>query len=351
MSMQSRVWAFAVVGLVGLAVVLGGCGGEGDETSAKKIKLAYSIFFPPTHAQTLTAQAWADEMNKRTDGQVEITVYPGKTLSTPEECFEGVVNGEFDIGMSCFAYTRGEFPLLEALDLPLGYPDGQTATRLATEMVRKYQPDELAEVHTLLVHAHGPGLLASKKPVRTLEDLKGMKVRATGLSQKLVSALGGTPVAMDQSETAEALRKGTVEATFCPIETLEGWNQGQAIEYITDTSAIGYTTAMFVVMNKDVWEGLPADVQTVFNEVTEEWIVRHGKTWDDADASGRAFVANLERPREIITLSEQEQARWREAVRPVLDAYVAEAAAKGLPGEALLKDLQQALAATGADGN
>ncbi|NLF31244.1 MAG: TRAP transporter substrate-binding protein [Planctomycetes bacterium] len=370
MSGRSKRWVPALAVLMTLAAALGGCGGDGDETQApegvstapgdqapaqapapaRTIKLAYSVFFPPTHVQTLAAQAWADEIRTRTGGQVQITLYPGNTLSTPDQIYRGVVNGEFDLGMSCFAYTRGDFPLLEALDLPLGYPDGMTATRLATKMVRKYQPAELAEVHTLLVHAHGPGLLASKKPVRSLDDLRGLKVRATGLSQKLVAALGGTPVAMDQSETAEALRKGTVEATFCPIETLEGWSQGQAIQYITDTSAIGYTTAMFVVMNKEVWDGLPQEIQAVFNEVTDAWIERHGQAWDDADASGRDFVAKLDPAREIIALSAEEQARWTEAVRPVLDAYVAAAAAKGLPGDKLLADLQAELAAIRAGG-
>ncbi|MEN6425939.1 MAG: TRAP transporter substrate-binding protein [Phycisphaerales bacterium] len=310
--------------------------------TAKAIKLSYSIFFPPTHIQVATADAWAKEVQKRTNGQVEITIYAGGTLTAAAQCYEGVINGVSDIGMSCFAYTRGRFPLLEGLDLPLGYPSGMVATRIATEMVEKYKPEEVAGVHVLYIHAHGPGLLASKKPVRTLDDVKGLKVRATGLSEKIVTALGGTPVSMPQGDTYEALSKGVVDATLCPIETLKGWKQGEVISSVTDATAVGYTTAMFVVMNKGKWDKLPPDIQKTITEVSAEWVAKHGQAWDQADAEGREFVKGLNR--EMISLSAEEQQQWKKAVEPVLVAYVEAAKAKGLPGEQFLKDVQDLIA-------
>ncbi len=361
MSRGTKYWtgAFVVSAIVCFALV--GCRKQGGETkqpsptpdatsqsapapaptpTAKAIKLSYSVFFPPTHIQAVTAGEWAKEIEKRTNGQVQITLYPGGTLTAAPQCYEGVVNGVSDIGMSCFAYTLGRFPLLEGLDLPLGYPSGTVATRIATEMVEKYKPQEVAGVHVLYIHAHGPGLLASKKPVRALEDMKGLKIRATGLSQKVVTALGGTPVAMPQGDTYESLSKGVVDATLCPIETLKGWKQGEVISSVTDATAVGYTTAMFVVMNKGKWEKLPADVQKTITEVSAEWVAKHGKAWDQADADGRAFVTSLQPAREMITLSAEEQQQWKKAVEPVLAAYVEAARAKGLPGEQFLKDVQ-----------
>ena len=309
---------------------------------AEPIKLSYSIFFPPTHVQCITATNWAQEIEKRSQGRVKITVYSAQSLTKADQCFEGVVNGISDIGMSCFAYTRGRFPLLEGLDLPLGYPDGAVATRVANAMVAKYQPAELAGVHTLYVHAHGPGLLASKKAIKTLDDLKGLQVRATGLSSKIAEALGAKPVAMSQPETYEALQKGVVEATLCPIETLKGWKQGEAIQYVVDSTVIGYTTAMFVVMNKAKWNQLPADLQAIFDAVSQEWVTKHGEAWDQADKDGRAFVTQLKR--EFITLSDAEQQRWKANLKPILDDYVKRAKEKNLPGEALLRDIQAELA-------
>lgn len=341
----SKSWIHSVslllcAGLVSASLV--GCKPKSEGTSQQDpIKLTYSIFFPPTHVQCIAATNWAKEIETRTQGRVQITVYPAGSLTKADQCYEGVVNGISDIGMSCFAYTRGRFPLMEGLDLPLGYPNGATATRIANDMVAKYQPAELKDVHVLYVHAHGPGILAAKKSVRSLDDLKGLKVRATGLSAKIVEALGATPIAMSQPETYEALQKGVVEATFCPVETLKGWKQGEVIQYTVDSSAIGYTTAMFIVMNKDKWGQLPPDVQQVFTAVCQEWITKHGEAWDQADSEGRSFVTELKR--EQISLSDAEQQRWKTAVKPVLDDYVKRCKEKNLPGEELLKDIQNAI--------
>jgi len=299
--------------------------------------LRYSIFFPPTHIQCITACDWAKEVEARTKEQVKIPVFPGGALTKAPQCYDGVVKGISDIGMSCIAYTPGRFPLLEGLDLPLGYPNGRIATRVATDMVLKYNPKEVSDVHVLYVHAHGPGILASKKPVEKLEDIKGLKVRATGLSAKIVEKLGGAPVGMSQGETYEALQKGVVDATLCPIETLKGWKQGEVIQSVTDSTAVGYTTAMFVVMNKSVWEKLPADIQAIITQVNREWVDKHGAAWDKADEDGREFVKELKK--QMISLSADESERWRAAVAPIIDDYRKMAAEKGLPGEDFVNDV------------
>ncbi len=334
-AMRVVLWC-TVISLVALT----GCSKKTEESKA--IELSYSVFFPPSHIQCKTAMAWAEEVNQRSNGRLKITVYPAGTLTKAPQCYEGVVNGISDLGMSCFAYTRGRFPLLEGLDLPLGYPSGLAATQIATAMALEFQPAEIQDVHLLYIHAHGPGILASKKPVQSLDDMAGLKVRATGLSSKIVENLGGVPIAMSQGETYEALQKGVVEATFCPIETLKGWKQGEVISSVTDTSAIGYTTSMFVVMNKAKWDKLDADLQKVLTDVSAEWVDKHGQAWDQADEEGRAFIAQLKR--ETFTLSAEEQARWIAKVKPILDDYQAQADGKGLPGSDFLTKLQAKIA-------
>ncbi len=306
------------------------------------ITLSYSIFFPATHAQTKAAEDWAREVEKRTDGKVKIVMYPGETLSKAPQVYDGVVSGISDIGMSAFAYSRGRFPLLEVLDLPLGYPDGVTATRVANEIYKKYKPAELDEVKVLYLHGHGPGILATKKPVTKMAGLAGMKVRATGLSAKIVQALGAVPVSMSQGETYESLQKGVVEATFCPFETLAGWRQAEVISSVVDTRAIGYTTSMFAVMNKAKWESLPADVQKVIDEVNAEWIERQGTAWDESDREGISLVESL--GHETVRLSAVDERAMVDAVRPILDEYVAATAEKGLDGKAVLNDIMTKLA-------
>ena len=332
-------------GLAVCAVLGAGCGKQGaSETGSKKavIKLSYSVFFPPTHVQANLAVEWAEEIKKRTDGHVHIEVFAGCSLTKADPCYQGVVDGVSDIGMGAFASTLGRFPLLEGLDLPVGYPDGAAATRIANTLAAKYQPDETKDVKLFYVHAQGPAVLASKMPVAKLAGMKGLRVGTTGFSSKVVESLGGSPVSMAPGETYEALQKGVVGATFCPLETLKSWKQGEVINCLTDTRCVGNTTAFFVVMNKAKWSKLPADVQKTIEAVNAEWVVKHGQAWNDADAAGLALVSELKK--DVIPLPPLEQAVWVAKVAPLLQDYAARAAQKKLPGEAFLKELKAAVA-------
>ena len=323
------------IALILVALLFGACGPEGP-TAEKPLELSYSNFFPPTHGNSVAAESWIAEIEKRTGGRVKITYYPGGTLSPAPQCYDGVVKGISDIGMTCLAYTRGRFPFMEGVDLPLGYTSGTVATRVVNDIYQKYQPEELADTHTLYFHAHGPGLLHTKTPVKTLDDIKGMKIRCTGLAAKIVEALGGTPVAMSQGETYEAIQKGTVSGTFGPIEVLKGWKQAEVIKHTTDCYHIGYTTAMWVGINLEKWNAMPEDIQDIFTEVSAEWIDVHAKVWDDADADGREYTLSLDN--EIIELSDAEAARWIEAVDALPGEYIAAMDAAGLPGGELVTE-------------
>lgn len=318
-----------------------GCGKATTTKTAAPIRLTYSVFFPPTHIQNKLATEWAAEINKRSNGRLNIEVFAGGVLTRADQNYQGVVDGISDIGMSAFAYTRGRFPLLEALDLPLGYPDGTGATRIANNLTLKYMPKEVQDTHLLYVHAHGPGILATKRPVKELADLKGLKIRATGFCVKVVEALGGAAVSMPQGDTYEALQKGVVDATFCPIETLKGWKQGEVVQSVTESQCIGYTTAFYVTMNKEKWASLPAELQVIITTVSAEWVDKHGQAWNDADAEGRQFVEEL--GRQFISLNEEEQKCWRDLMKPLLQEFSASAAAKGIPGGEFLHDLQTSI--------
>jgi len=304
---------------------------------ADTIRLNYSIFFPASHGQCQEASEWAQEIDKRTGGRVKITLFPGGTLTNATQCYDGVVKGISDIGMSCFAYTRGRFPVMEACDLPLGYPDGTVATRVVNDFYREFRPAELSDVKVLYLHAHGPGLLHTKKPVRSLEELSKLKIRSTGLSAKVVGALGGVPVAMPQGETYESLQKGVVEGTFSPMEVLRGWRQAEVIDYTVEDPGIGYTTSMFVVMNLKSWNELSPDVQAIIEEVSNEWITKHGKMWDLLDKEGRDYTLSL--GNKIIQLSKDEALRWKNVVRSVIDEYINETQTRGLSGKEYVDSL------------
>jgi TRAP-type C4-dicarboxylate transport system substrate-binding protein len=298
--------------------------------NAAPIELAYSNFFPATHIQGKLGDSWAKEIEMRTNGRVKITYFPGGALLKGPHIYDGIMKGITDIGMSVFAYTRGRFPAMSAIDLPMGYPSGKVATSVIWEFYNKFEPEELNQVKILYLHAHGPGLIHSKRPIYNLEDIKGVKVRSGGALSKVSKALGAVPVAMPQGQTYEALQKGVAEATMAPIEVLKGWKQGEVIKYTTECYSVGYTSGFYVAMNLKTWNALPKEVQQVFDEVSAQWVPKHGEAWDSSDKAGREFSLSL--GNKIIPLSEEESARWARAVEPVVDKYIKDTEAMGLPG-------------------
>ena len=266
---------------------------------------------------------------------MKITLFPGGTLTPAATCYDGVVKGISDIGMSVLGYTKGKFPLTEVIDLPLGYQSGLAATRLINQYYQKFRPKEFDEVKVLYLHAHGPGILHSKKAVAKLEDLKGLRIRCTGTVTEMVKALGGVPMSMPMGETYDALNRGMVEGSMAPMESLEGWKWGEVVKFTTESYGSAYSTGFFVVMNKEKWNALPADIQKTIDKVNPEWIEKTGKLWDDVDKSGKEFSLKL--GNKIISLSKEENQRWANAIRPVLDDILNNMKGKGLPGEEALK--------------
>ncbi len=304
-------------------------------SAQKVITLNYSNFFQAGHKNSIISEQWCREIEKRTNGKVKITYFPGGTLTPAAQTFDSVVTGIADIGFSVLGYSRGTFPMMAMIDLPLGYKSGTIATKLINAYYKKFKPRELDKVHVLYLHAHGPGILHTKKPVYKLEDLRGMKIRAQGSVVPIVQALGGAPVGAPMPETYDALRTGVVDGSMAPIESLEGWKWGEIVKSTTECYGSAYTAGMFVVMNKAKWDSLPPDIQKIFDQVSSEWIEKQGKVWDEIDKSGREYT--LKRGNKIIPLSKEENARWAAAVRPLLDKYSKDVTAKGLPGEEALK--------------
>ena len=307
--------------------------------AAPEIKLSLSHFWPASHfLNTEQVPAWIKDIEAASKGRVKITVHPGETLVKSAETYDGVVKGITDIGLSVFAYTRGRFPLFEAWELPgVPYSNATAAAVVAWEGYKKFKPAELNDSKVLYLFATGPGHMWTKKPVRTLEDLKGMKIRATGLSAKSLEALGAVPVAMGQPEATEALMKGVVDGNLSPLETLKGFKQAELVSYLTMTPFI-YNTVFFAVMNKDKFNALPPDVQQAFEQVNANWSEKAGKFWDAHMQEGLDYGVK-DYKLQVIELSAAETAKWKALLTPLQDKYIADMTAKSLPGKDVLAEV------------
>lgn len=314
-----------------------GCSsGEQENSGAVELKLAH--FWPATHPfETDFVQPWSAAIEEATGGKVKITSYPGETLLKADAMYDGVVNGIADIGASCFSYTRGRFPVVEVFELPgITYKNSKVASKVAWEGIQQLNPDEVQDTKLMMVLTTGPGDIFAKKPVNIIEDLKGMEIRATGLSATTLEKLGAVPVAMAQSEAYEALSKGVVQGNLAPVEVLKGWKHAEVTDYLIRTPFL-YNTLFFVTMNLDKWNSLPPETQQAIEKVNQEYFEKVAmRLWDKQNEEALRFALE-EQGLEEIVLSEKETARWKELVKPIQDDYAAKIDEMGLNGKEILK--------------
>ncbi|MBN2402449.1 MAG: TRAP transporter substrate-binding protein [Spirochaetes bacterium] len=304
--------------------------------SFAQVNIRFATFFPPTHGNSIIVDEWGAEIAKKTAGRVKVTNYTGGTLSPAPQSYDAVVQGVADATNTVLGYTMGKFPLTEVLDYPLGYAQGgRVATALAIAYYNKFKPKEFDQVKMIYLHGHGQGIFHSKRPVRKLEDLKGMKVRTYGPNADFMKLLGAVPVAMPMGEAYDALSKGVAEGILCPYEALEGWKFGEVLKYSTEDLLTAYSATFVMCMNKDKWASIPRKDQRIIERINKQYSKKQGDLWDKIILSGKNFI--LKRGNEIIKLSWEEQLRWEKAAEPVYGKYVANMKEKGLPGAEVLK--------------
>jgi len=326
-------------------VFLSGCSTSQPPDKAAAVELKLAHFFPSTHpAENELVQPWAKAIEEATNGQVKITSYPSNTLLPADAVYDGVVDGIADIGLSCFSYTGGRFPVLEVFELPgITYNNSKVASKVAWEGIKQLNPKEVQDTKLMMVFTTGPGDLFTKVPVQNLKDIQGLDIRATGLSAVTLKALGANPVAMPQSDAYEALSKGVVKGNLSPIEVLQGWKHAEVTSNLTLTPFL-YNTLFFVTMNLDKWDSLTPDVQKAIEKVNEEYFenVAMG-LWDKQNEAALKYAVD-EKGMKVITLPQDEADRWIALVKPIQDDYVAKMNEKGLEGQEaldLVKELSE----------
>lgn len=314
-----------------------------DDDAVYEFSLAH--FFPAVHpGETDLVQGWAEALGQASGGRIIITSYPGETLLKSAEIYEGVVSGIADIGLSAFFYTRGRFPVLEALELPgIIYESSYAASKVAWEGIKELDPEEVQDTKLMFVLSTGPGDLFTTRPVRNLDDLEGMKIRAAGLSADTLALLGALPEAMPQPEAYEALARGIVDGNLAPAEVLQGWRHAEVTDYLTRTPFL-YNAVFFVTMNQQKWDALPADLQQIFLTVNEQFLEDVAAGLWDMQNERAVDWAIEETGQEVITLTDEEMAAWIEKVEPIQEDFVDRMNQLGFDGRQILdtiKDLAE----------
>jgi TRAP-type transport system periplasmic protein len=290
------------------------------EEKGAVIELKFANFFPPPSMQSKICEEFNQELELRTKGKVKVRYFAGGSLLGPPAVIKGVESGTADIGFSHIDYTPGRFPVTEVCDLPLGYPTAYVGNRIMNDFYYKFMPKEWDKVKVLWLHANGPSVLITKKPIRVMEDIKGMTIRAPGRLGEVIRALGGNPAPTPMPETYDALSKGVVDGSFTATESVKNWRFAEVAKYVTNCWQVGSVYTFFVVMNKEKYNKLPPDIKSVIDTLSGEFQEKMALVWNSQDTEGVTFgkANNVE----FIDLTDEQAKRWEKAVEPVNEDYV-----------------------------
>ena len=327
MNKKSRRITLLLALIISVALILPGLNLPAHSAD-KVISLKVANFFPPPAFQSKVLEEFCRDLEKRTAGKVKVDYYAGGSLLKSKAMFDGVVSGIADIGYSHVYYTPGRMAVTEASGLPLGFPTGWVASQVMNDFYLEFKPKEFDAVKVLWLNASPDTAIATaKKPIRTLEDLKGLTIRAPSIAGEVIKALGGTPAPTPMTEVYDAISKGVIDGETSNFETLFAFKFAEVVKYTTSVWQINNPYPFYLVMNKNSYGKLPPDVRSVFDKLVGEYKERYILMWNAIDFVGKAF--GLKHGVEFIDLAPDQLPKWQAAVEPVINDYVKRMVGKG----------------------
>ncbi len=303
----------------------------------QEVTLKVSHFLPPSsNFQKGVLEPWCEKLGKDSGGRLKCQIYPAMQLGgTPPQLVDQVKNGVADIVWTSPSYSTGRFPTIEAVELPFVLPAGGLAgSRVMWQFYQNHAVKEFEAYKVLAIHS-GSGLVMNTagKPLLGLADFKGVKLRSPSrMASRMLAALGGTPVNMPPAQITEAVAKGVVDGAMAPWEVVPAVKLDEVTKYHVEPPAgePGFSAnALALLMNRQKYDGLPADLKAVVDRNSGLPLVEAaGTSWDQATAAARKKAEAA--GNRIVAIGQSDYAAMRKAAAAVEEEWVREYAAKGI---------------------
>ena len=311
--------------------------------AADSVTLKFHTFMAPQSNVWLNMhKAWMDKVTKESGGRIKFEGYPAMQLGgTPVQLYDQAKDGVVDIIWTLPGNTAGRFPRVEVFELPFMMSNAEATSKAYWEYVQTMAADEFKDVQVLALQVHGPGVIhTADKPVKSVADLKGQKLRApTRQATKLLASLGATPVGMPLPGIPDALSKGTISGCVIPWEVVPSVKVHELTKFHAEFDPAGgalYTTTFVMAMNKAKYNSLPPDLKKVIDAnsgmATSAWM---GKAQQAGDIPGRK--AAVDHGNTIFTVSAAEAQEFRRKSRAIEADWVEDMNKKGFDGRKLLE--------------
>ena len=304
----------------------------------QKIEMKLAYFVGDQHAMSQWLVRWSEQLERGSGGRIAVKRFPAAQMGPTPGHYDFARTGQADAAWFLHGGTPGRFPLTEVINLPFMAGSAETGTKVLNdaELRSKYLDGEHKGVKVLMLFTHQPGgPHTTKKPIRTLDDFKGLRLRfASPTVRDFVQALGATPVGVPPTEIAEQLQKGTIDGAFIDYGGAGiAFKLGGTVKFSTELYA--YMTSFGLALNEDFWGKLPPDLKKLVMDTTTGKEKEVGEAWDSLDGPGKKAL--MDGGGEAIRLSAAENAKVRQIGAELAEKHIREMDAKGLPASAVYK--------------
>jgi TRAP-type C4-dicarboxylate transport system substrate-binding protein len=335
--MKRNFFLFTVLFLV----ILFAMGRSSHAQAVKPIELKLSHFMSPIHNLHVDVfTPFSKAVEEKTKGKVKITIFPGEALGKARDHYDMASTGVTDLAFVIHVYTTGRFPLTSVIELPFLIPSAKVGSKVIWELYDKKLLNEYPGVKVLSIWVHSPGHFhMAKKLVKTLEDMRGLRLRSPGPQQTLLlREFGVSPLTMPIPELYQAVQSGMADGAVIPFSGIYDFKLSDIIKYHTIANL--YVMSMSLVMNQNVWNNLPPDIQKIFEENSGvKMSEMAGASYDNCDLKGIEAAKKVGAT--IYTPPAEEKKKWGDRSKSLPDKWIADMEAKGLPGKNLYAEVQR----------
>jgi TRAP-type transport system periplasmic protein len=279
---------------------------------------------------------WSERLEKESGGRIVVKRFPGSQMGPVQQHYDFVRTGQADVAWFLHGATPGRFPVTEIVQVPYLIGSAEIGTKVLNdaELRSKYLDAEHRGVKVLLLFTHQPGNVhTTRKPIRTVEDMRGLRIRfGSPTIRDFVAALGAAPVGVQPTEQVEQLQKGTIDGVFIDYGGAGiAFKMGGILKYSTEMYS--YVSSFGLGMNEDFWAKLPPDLKALVTKSVTGVEQEVGQAWDALDVPGKKAL--MDGGGEAIRLSPAETAKFRRIGADVAEAKVKDVEGKGLPARAV----------------
>ena len=314
---------------------------------APQVTLKLHHFLSPVaNAHTRLLVPWARKVEKDSGNRIRIDIFPSLQLGGSQaQLYDQARTGFADIIWTLPSATPGRFPKIESFELPFVANKRAVSNAQAVQAFYEAQlRDEFDDVHPICLWAHDRGVIHANKQIKSLDDMKGLKLRSpTRFAGEALKALGANAIQMPVALMADALSQRAIDGCLVPWEVVPATKVQEAVKFHSDfaVSPTLYTTTFILAMNKNKYGFLPADLKQAIDQNSgQAAALMAGRMWDEQAVAVEDMV--VKRGNTVTQIEGAEAARWQKATQPVIDAWLK--SSKAINGEKLLADAKALLA-------